>query len=690
MLILGGNDCKVTKGVVCDQVSVGVTFNPALRYADSYNGADPDNDIHWETCVDNNIHEELMTNKHSQSRHNEIHVVTNDIHGARSGGYLPQDQEGSAVSLQLIGNDDVFVESVTVCVSSRKGRANASCVSALKEVGKGTMTELFDYSLVIPEVALSRSAPLFSIEENSSDNDSSYSSEEEMQMYLKGPCRTIVNPKKIIRPRSLEDISQTATSLSRDGAVNKRRTCSAEAVMDGAPMGLRSRSPRPRKSSIVLPGRKRSNVPEGGRRRSVHFEPEVVLQSVVTEGDIEEVKDVLQNISDVNRMSPIGLTALHQSALDGNWECASMLILNGADVNVQDCEGWTPLHAAAIEGHAEFVRCLLLANADPGIHNDDNETPSDIAENRQVKKMLLSAMNGNFLAEFSDPLVLAESDAEEVPDEEGESDGYADDDESNADEENDVLRSSMSVKSLVNVRRKEKAGRDSSALATTSSTTDEKRTPEQVENSFKLNSGSISSIDSYDLEPSDKSCRSPKLLLDFNIDEDQGISTMEGSSDSHNGLRLDEPQYSLDPTLEAGSPDYLFQEAILSNDVEELTRLLKVKDHIRVDYVSESSKVAAIHHAVLEENFVMLQLLVKDFKADVHTRDHDGWTPLHAASAVGSIQIAQFLLDNGAKASILNNQCEFPVDVAADETMEVLLKKAMLGPPSTVRLSTAW
>ena len=86
----------------------------------------------------------------------------------------------------------------------------------------------------------------------------------------------------------------------------------------------------------------------------------------------------------------------------------------------------------------------------------------------------------------------------------------------------------------------------------------------------------------------------------------------------------------------------------------------------------------------------MLQLLVKDFKADVHTRDHDGWTPLHAASAVGSIQIAQFLLDNGAKASILNNQCEFPVDVAADETMEVLLKKAMLGPPSTVRLSTAW
>ena len=60
-------------------------------------------------------------------------------------------------------------------------------------------------------------------------------------------------------------------------------------------------------------------------------------------------------------------------------------------------------------------------------------------------------------------------------------------------------------------------------------------------------------------------------------------------------------------------------------------------------------------------------------------KDVEGWTPLHAASAVGNIRIAQFLLENGAKPSILNHNCEFPVDVAEDAAMEGLLKKAMLG-----------
>ena len=76
----------------------------------------------------------------------------------------------------------------------------------------------------------------------------------------------------------------------------------------------------------------------------------------------------------------------------------------------------------------------------------------------------------------------------------------------------------------------------------------------------------------------------------------------------------------------------------------------------------------------------MVQHLVKDFEADIHAKDRDGWTPLHAASAVGNIRIAQFLLESGAKASVLNNQCEFPVDVAEDEAMEKLLKNVMLGP----------
>ena len=132
--------------------------------------------------------------------------------------------------------------------------------------------------------------------------------------------------------------------------------------------------------------------------------------------------------------------------------------------------------------------------------------------------------------------------------------------------------------------------------------------------------------------------------------------------------------------MEPGCYDYKFQEAVLNSDVDALLKLVKIKSQIDIDRVNKTSGISALHHSVLEENYTLVKHLVSDFKCDVNIKDVEGWTPLHAASAVGSIRIAQFLLENGAKASILNNNCEFPVDVTDEEGMSALLKKAMLGP----------
>ena len=83
---------------------------------------------------------------------------------------------------------------------------------------------------------------------------------------------------------------------------------------------------------------------------------------------------------------------------------------------------------------------------------------------------------------------------------------------------------------------------------------------------------------------------------------------------------------------------------------------------------------------MLEENDLLTYTLVSEGRADVNIRDRDGWTPLHAASAVGNLKIAKFLVENGARTSLWNSSGEFAVDVAEDDAMKRYLHSIMLGP----------
>ena len=188
--------------------------------------------------------------------------------------------------------------------------------------------------------------------------------------------------------------------------------------------GIRALRLKPRKSSMSM---RRHNSESGlQRRRSVTFQPEVLLQEIVTDGDVKAVSEILESgmIEDVNKMSPSGLTALHQSAIDGNLECAKTLVKKGADVNCTDCENWTPLHAAVMNGSLEFVRFLLASGAKPNLKNDAGETAYDMAKNGPIRKMLLHAMNGRSpdADEFSDVEYSGEEEEEEYSHAESESD----------------------------------------------------------------------------------------------------------------------------------------------------------------------------------------------------------------------------------------------------------------------------
>lgn len=468
-----------------------------------------------------------------------------------------------------------------------------------------------------------------------------------------------------------------ADSTIDDGG--RRRTVPREAIENLKRL--------PRKPSIIFPARRRSSgeltgsgsaaaAAEASRRRSVTFQPEVLLQEMVLDGDIKAVKEILGSgaLTDINKLSPAGLTALHQSAIDGNLECAKALIASGANVNCVDCELWTPLHAAAMSGKIEIVRYLLSHGSNSLLKNESQQTAYDVAKSGPIRKLLLCAMNGKSPdvdeisdGEYSDEEEREYSHMESESDDDGEEPCYFDSPktshENSASPSPDFGENSDTV--FLNG-----AKRPSHHQPTTASTD---------------NATSILNTDLDDTSRTHNHAAVEESGGNDLASEDQGISTMDGSSDcSHRSRMLSEDEGTtrdvLDSDLVPGSLDYRFQEAGLYCDVDTLLKLVKHRKEIEINRVNKSSGITALHHAVLEENFAMVQHLVKDFEADLTIKDRDGWTPLHAASAVGNIRIAQFLLENGAKASILNNQCEFPVDVAEDEAMEKLLKNVMLGP----------
>ncbi|MBE6463625.1 MAG: ankyrin repeat domain-containing protein [Alphaproteobacteria bacterium] len=63
--------------------------------------------------------------------------------------------------------------------------------------------------------------------------------------------------------------------------------------------------------------------------------------------------------------------ALIEATIEGNIEEVRSLLENGADVNTQDDKGWTPLMFAAKSQDVEMAKLLMENGADNEIRNED-------------------------------------------------------------------------------------------------------------------------------------------------------------------------------------------------------------------------------------------------------------------------------------------------------------------------------
>ncbi|MBU4320334.1 MAG: ankyrin repeat domain-containing protein [Nitrospinae bacterium] len=88
------------------------------------------------------------------------------------------------------------------------------------------------------------------------------------------------------------------------------------------------------------------------------------LSTAAKRGDINAVKELLNQGADVNEKNDSGNTALMSAALEGHPEAVKFLIEKGADVNAKNNRGWTPLFYAAAFGKTDTAKLLIGKGAD--------------------------------------------------------------------------------------------------------------------------------------------------------------------------------------------------------------------------------------------------------------------------------------------------------------------------------------
>ncbi len=137
-------------------------------------------------------------------------------------------------------------------------------------------------------------------------------------------------------------------------------------------------------------------------RKAVTFPKGILVQQVVTEGEVEELKELLhkQGNSMVEEREPNGLPPVMRAIFEDQTECLKVLLEAGADVTAQDPEEWNALHVASAMDNLEAANIILKAAGErKGMtqsRNVDGERPIDLAESVEMTRLLMEAD----LAEF--------------------------------------------------------------------------------------------------------------------------------------------------------------------------------------------------------------------------------------------------------------------------------------------------
>ena len=103
------------------------------------------------------------------------------------------------------------------------------------------------------------------------------------------------------------------------------------------------------------------------------------LHRAAMAGDVEQVKQLLDQGHEINQQHARGLSALHEAVTRGHADVVAVFMEAGADPDDPTAQGKTPLHLAAEIGSVEICTILLEAGADPALADQDGATALGVA-----------------------------------------------------------------------------------------------------------------------------------------------------------------------------------------------------------------------------------------------------------------------------------------------------------------------
>ncbi|XP_056245883.1 BRCA1-associated RING domain protein 1 [Seriola aureovittata] len=190
----------------------------------------------------------------------------------------------------------------------------------------------------------------------------------------------VLNPPFSITPRC-----DKSTKISRDeqghspsllATIGRKSPCS-----HGAPVG------RPSTGSPAVMKR--------------NHKGESLLHLAAIKGDVEAVKELLDQGADPNLKDNAGWTPLHEACNLGHMAVVEVLVSRGALLNTPGYENDSPLHDAVRNGHPAIVKLLLQHGASQNVLNLHGKQPADYAVSLEMLEIFQEASEGTQYANVS-------------------------------------------------------------------------------------------------------------------------------------------------------------------------------------------------------------------------------------------------------------------------------------------------
>ncbi|KAJ0070092.1 hypothetical protein NL108_002414, partial [Boleophthalmus pectinirostris] len=121
---------------------------------------------------------------------------------------------------------------------------------------------------------------------------------------------------------------------------------------------------------------------------------ETPLHIAAIKGDVEAVKELLEQGADPNLKDNAGWTPLHEACNLGHLTVVEILVLRGALLNTPGYENDSPLHDAVRNGHTAIARLLLQLGASTNVLNLYGKRPADYAVSREMLEIFQEATEG--------------------------------------------------------------------------------------------------------------------------------------------------------------------------------------------------------------------------------------------------------------------------------------------------------